>query len=71
MADGKIEAEEFGAILSNVLSMAGQFFLNQAFGGFGSLFGFGGGGWGVAGGFGRPGIFGIPGMATGLTRVFP
>jgi hypothetical protein len=35
MADGKIEAAEFGDILSNVLGMAGQFFLNQAFSGFG------------------------------------
>lgn len=31
-ADGKIEAQEFGDIISNVLSMLGNFFLNQAFG---------------------------------------
>lgn len=37
--DGKISAEEFGDILSNVLGMASQLFLNQAFGGFGSFFG--------------------------------
>ncbi len=51
LADGKIEASEFGDILGNVLSMAGQFFLNQAFGGgsngfaslLGNIFGFGGG----------------------------
>lgn len=30
--DGKISAEEFGDILSNVLNMAAEFFLNQAFG---------------------------------------
>ncbi|WP_404404878.1 hypothetical protein [Pelagibacterium halotolerans] len=39
LADGKIEAEEFGDILSNVLSMAGNFFLNAAFSGIGSSFG--------------------------------
>lgn len=32
LEDGKISAEEFGGILSNVLSMAANFFLNQAFG---------------------------------------
>lgn len=37
--DGKITAQEFGSILSGVLSMAANFFLNQAFGGFGALFG--------------------------------
>lgn len=31
--DGKIEAQEFGDIISNVLSMLGNFFLDQAFGG--------------------------------------
>lgn len=35
MADGKIEAQELGDILSNVLGMLGQFFLNQAFGSLG------------------------------------
>lgn len=49
LADGKIEAEEFGEILSNVLGQLGNFFLSQAFGsgsnGFASIFGslFGGG----------------------------
>ncbi|WDR07295.1 hypothetical protein PSQ90_07715 [Devosia rhodophyticola] len=33
LADGKIEANEFGDILSNVLSMAADFFLNAVFGG--------------------------------------
>lgn len=41
MSDGKIEASELGDILSNVLSMASQFFLNKAFG---SIGGGGGGG---------------------------
>ncbi|MBN9335384.1 tail tape measure protein [Devosia sp.] len=40
--DGKITAEEFGSILSNVLGMAANFFLNQAFGGLGNIFGGGG-----------------------------
>lgn len=45
LADGKVEGKEMMDILSNVLGMASQFFLNQAFGGggggniFGSLFG--------------------------------
>ncbi len=49
LGDGKIEAEEFGEILSNVLGQLGNFFLSQAFGsgsnGFASIFGsiFGGG----------------------------
>lgn len=33
MEDGKITTEEWGAILSDVLKMAGNFFLNAAFGG--------------------------------------
>lgn len=42
MSDGKVEGEELLSILGNVLSMAGSFFLNEAFsggsqGGFGSL----------------------------------
>jgi uncharacterized protein YijF (DUF1287 family) len=43
LADGKIEASEFQDILGNVLGMAGNFFLNQAFGGLG------GGGGGIIG----------------------
>ena len=41
MKDGKVEGEELLGILGNVLSMAGSFFLDQAFsadGGFGSFF---------------------------------
>ncbi|MGV8831259.1 MAG: hypothetical protein ACOH2N_04715 [Devosia sp.] len=40
MEDGKVTTEEWGAILSDVLGMAGQFFLNAAFGGLGGGGGF-------------------------------
>lgn len=62
MADGKIEAEEFGSILTDVTKMAASFFLNQGMsglfgggGGLGNLFGglFGGGG-GMKLGFNLP-----------------
>lgn len=35
LEDGQVEGQELLSILGNVLSMAGQFFLNQAFGGIG------------------------------------
>ncbi|MBN9333630.1 tape measure protein [Devosia sp.] len=44
LADGKISAEEFGSILSNVLSMAGNYFLGNAFNSLGSIFTGGAGG---------------------------
>jgi hypothetical protein len=74
-ADGKIEAGEFGNILSDVLGMAGQFFLNQAFGalgggggGFniGSLFGFAAGTANTGGRRGEP-----RGIVHGQEAVIP
>ncbi|KQX42411.1 hypothetical protein ASD04_00100 [Devosia sp. Root436] len=37
--DGKVSAEEFGSILSDILGKAGSFFLNAAFSGIGGAFG--------------------------------
>lgn len=54
LADGRIEAGEFGDILGNVLGMAGQFFLNQGFGSLGKMFGFAGGGYTGPGGINEP-----------------
>lgn len=44
LEDGKITADEFGSILSNVLSMAANYFLGNAFSGLGSIFTGGAGG---------------------------
>lgn len=58
MSDGKVEGKELQGVLSNILGMAGGFFMDKAFGGFGSLFGGGATGGSMGKGLWGSAIFG-------------